>query len=60
MWVLFKLIGGGGALRYRIKGPEINKPELEIKLVFKADRQQERKNSKYGQWHNYGTDAVQV
>ena len=49
MWVLFKLIGGGGALRYRIKGPEINKPELEIKPVFKADRQQERKNSKYGQ-----------
>ena len=33
MWALFKLIWGG-ALRYRIKGPEINKPELEIKLVY--------------------------
>ena len=46
-------------MSYGIKGLEINKPELEIKLVFKFDVQ-EGKNSKYGQWHSYGTDAVQV
>lgn len=42
MWVLLKLIWGR-ALSYGIKGLEINKPELEIKLVFKFDMQQEGK-----------------
>ena len=36
-------------MSYGIKGLEINKTELEIKLVFKFDMQQEKKNSKCGQ-----------